>query len=69
MSDRAPCSAAHPMSGRACMKPRGHAGLHHSSGPGYSHQWQTNVEIDQRTPSGGRVRLTVADISIERTDP
>lgn len=68
MSTHKPCPATDPLHGRACMKPAGHAGAHHSSGPGYSQQWQSEVDVDQRTPSGGRVRFSVAEITVERTD-
>jgi hypothetical protein len=50
------------------MKPRGHAGAHHSSGPGYSDQWQASIDVDQRTPSGGRIRIVAAEITISRED-
>ncbi len=65
---RAPCPAGHPLTHRACMLPRGHAGAHHSSGPGYSDQWQTAVDIDQTTPSGGRIRIRAAEITISREE-
>ena len=64
----APCAAQHPLTHRACMLPRGHAGAHHSSGPGYSDQWQAVVDIDQRTPGGGRIRIRAAEITISRED-
>lgn len=63
---RAPCPAQHPLTHRACMRARDHAGPHHSSGPGYSDQWEMSVEIDQRTPSGGHIRIRAAEIAISR---
>jgi hypothetical protein len=65
---KSPCAARNPLTGRSCMKAKGHGGPHHSSGPGYSDQWETDVEIDQRTPSGGRIRVSIAEISITRTE-
>lgn len=64
---RAPCPAQHPLTHRACMRARGHTGLHHSSGPGYSDQWEVSVEIDQRTPGGSHIRIRAAEITINRT--
>jgi hypothetical protein len=44
--DRAhvPCPHQSAANGYACQRPRGHDGMHHASGPGYSINWQGGTD-------------------------
>lgn len=65
---RAPCPAKHPMTGRGCMESEGHGGMHRTRGAGFWEWWRSDVDIDQTTPSGGRIRIRAAEITISREE-